>query len=158
MTKVLRAHGLERAEMEELREREMRAYGLSDQQIKKKLQKTRKRYNIKVGWLTASRACFSSLCNNHRVDYVYPTHTRFQAKVNTKLQFIESKASDAQLTEHFRQQLRQSRHQLQQCQVTSSTSGDCLPERTQYASTSNRTHTHARAYTHVRTHASLSRT
>lgn len=47
MTAVLRAHASERAEVEELREREMRAYGLAEGEIKKKLQKLRKRH-VKV--------------------------------------------------------------------------------------------------------------
>ena len=49
MTSMVRAHALERAEVQELREREMRIKGLSDKQIKKKLLSTRKRY-VKVGW------------------------------------------------------------------------------------------------------------
>ena len=64
---ILRAHAVERAEVEELREREMRAKGLSDAEIKKKLQRTRKRgVKVSAGYVWDPflvTLCFASYYN-----------------------------------------------------------------------------------------------
>ena len=60
---ILRAHAVERAEVEELREREMRAKGLSDAEIKKKLQRTRKRgVKVSAGYVWDTFFSYALLC------------------------------------------------------------------------------------------------